>query len=487
MQNNSAQLKIVPHAARHPRFTFFALRFSFQHGYAALTTILLVLFSSLSIIGGLTLFAFREVITNRAFTKSIDARAIADAGVEDALYRIMSGKQIGVSETLNVGKGVAAVTITAIGNVRIIRSTGTRENLRQSAESALDLAATGSSFIYGVQVGNGGIEMKNTSSIVGSVYANGNIVGENTPMISGDALAAGTSAISGSLAIGGNAYAYLLAGDPQITVGGAASSTTAMNHTIVGTHAMADTFDDSVVNQNAYYKTFISADTVVLGSSIPISEAPPQLPAVPMPIPDSKLDEWETDAAAGGTHTSPCPYVLSSGTTVIGPKKIACDMDIKGTAIVTLTGTLWVAGNLTIQNSAVVRLHPSFGILSGMVVVDDPSNRSAKGVLEVKNSAQILGSGAPGSYLMLVSRNNSAEIGGSTDAVNIQNTSAASIYYAPHGSVSIQNNTYLKEVTAYKLKLQNSASVTYESGLSDIKFTSGPSGGYEMKYWKEVK
>ncbi|MDP3762855.1 MAG: hypothetical protein Q8Q97_02175, partial [bacterium] len=126
-------------------------------------------------------------------------------------------------------------------------------------------------------------------------------------------------------------------------------------------------------------------------------------PSLPMPISDAQLDAWETDAAAGGIHTAPCPYVLSSGTTVIGPKKIACDMDIKNTAVVTLTGTLWVSGNLIIQNSAVVGLDSSFGGASGLIIVDDPLNRSSKSILEVKNYAEINGSGTSGSYEMLVS------------------------------------------------------------------------------------
>jgi hypothetical protein len=88
---------------------------------------------------------------------------------------------------------------------------------------------------------------------------------------------------------------------------------------------------------------------------------------------------------------------------------------------------------------------------------------------------------------MVVSRNNSAEGGGGTDAIEVQNTSSAPIYYAPHGSVEIHNSAALKEVTAYKLEIRNSATVTYDSGLANVNFSSGPAGGYEIIHWKEVE
>jgi len=458
-------------------------------GYAVLAMMLIVIASSLAIIGGLTFFSLQEARVNRAYIKSVDSRLIAEAGAEDAIYRIVSAKQMGSSETLSVGKGAAAVTVTATsGGRRVIRSAADRENFRQNIEVAVEPATSGTAFFYGAQVGDGGIEMKNTSTITGSVFSNGPVAGVNSPVITGDVLAAGTSAITGELSIGGNVRAGRVAGSPQITIGGAASSTTRIDNAVVGLHAAADTFDHSAITGNAYYKTSISSDTTVLGARIQISQAPAPLSSLPMPFGDAQLDQWEAEAAAGGLYGGPCPYVIDSGSQVsIGPLKVPCDMDIKGTAEVTLKGTLWVAGNLTIQNSAIVRLDPSYGVLSGLVIVDDPADRSGKSVLKFKNSAQILGSGTAGSYLMLVSRNNSSEIGGGAAAIEVDNTSSAPIYYAPHGLLQIENNTGLKEATAYKLKLQNSATLTYESGLLDVRFTSGPAASYDVKYWKEVE
>ena len=385
-------------------------------GQAALLTVVLILLAVLILIGTVSGLAFREAQIAELDYKSRRSYFLSESGSEDAVYRLISGKSLPSSYELSLYGATTNVSVTdVLGGKEILSSAGL-DTLQRAVKSFLKIG-TGVSFVYGAQVGNGGVEMSNTSKIIGSVYSNGNIGGENSSTITGDAFLAGASTISG------------------VTVGG----------------------------------------NIQTGQ-----------PSLPMPISDAQLDAWETNAATGGIHTTPCPYVLSSGTTVLGPKKIACDMDIKNTAVVTLTGTLWVSGDLTIQNSAVVGLNSSYGDASGLVLVDDPLNRSSKSILDVKNSAEIKGSGTPGSYIMLVSRNNSAENNGDTDAIEVQNTSSAPIYYAPHGSIEIRNSAALKEVTAYKLEITNSATVTYETGLANINFSSGPSGGWSIDSWKEV-
>ncbi len=451
-------------------------------GYAAITTTILALVVSITVIGGFTLFTLREVNINRVFTKSLESRAVSESGIEDGVYRVITGKQLSSSETLAVGNGTTTITLTTTGTQKVIRSEGKRGTYQRNLETKLDIDTVGTSFIYGVQIGDGGIELSNTAQIIGSVYSNGSILGENSPVITGDAFAASTSRIE-VVTVNGNARANLIRNN---TVGKNASSTTDLDNVIVSFDAHANNLIASTINRDAYFMTKDGA-TTILGAQFPGTPPPANLPSLPMPISDAQLDQWEVEASLGGVHTSPCPYVLTSGTTNLGPKKIACDMDIKNTAVVNLQGTLWVAGNLTIQNSAIVQLDPLYGQQSGFIIVDDPANRSAGSILDVKNSAQILGSGTPGSYVMLVSRNNSAEIGGGTDAVEVQNTSSAPIYYVPHGSIEIHNSANLKEVTAYKLEIRNSATVTYESGLTNVQFTTGPTGGYNVIHWKEVE
>ena len=61
------------------------------------------------------------------------------------------------------------------------------------------------------------------------------------------------------------------------------------------------------------------------------------------------------------------------------------------------------------------------------------------------------------------------------------------LVYAGHGEINLKNDINLKEVTGYKITIQNNAQVVYESGLANLLFSSGPSGGYFVDSWKEVE
>jgi len=386
-------------------------------GAAMLMSVIFFIFISLAIITGLVSPVVREFKNTTDLTRSRQSLFLSESGAEDAFYRLKMAKPIGSSTLITLNGNTATTTITDSGyNEKTITALGD-VSFRQRKNKLVLNTGVGASFNYGVQIGNGGLVMENTSKVIGSVYSNGNITGNNSPVITGDAFLAGASTISG------------------VTVGGA----------------------------------------IQTGQ-----------PILAMPISDATLDQWEADAVAGGTISSPCPYKPANGSS-LGPVKITCDLEIDGTKIVTMTGTIWVSGNFNIANSAQLKLASSFGSGSSIIIADNPSNRLTSSKVNVQNSAQILGSGTAGSYVLVVSRNNSAVGGGSETAIEIKNSSNAPIYYAPYGKVTIQNSSNLKEVTGYKLEIKNSATVTYESGLANANFVSGPSGGWNIQSWKEIK
>ena len=49
----------------------------------------------------------------------------------------------------------------------------------------------------------------------------------------------------------------------------------------------------------------------------------------------------------------------------------------------------------------------------------------------------------------------------------------------------LSNTISIKEASAYKIQLSNSAKIIYETGLANLLFTSGPSGGYSIESWRE--
>jgi hypothetical protein len=148
---------------------------------------------------------------------------------------------------------------------------------------------------------------------------------------------------------------------------------------------------------------------------------------------------------------------------------------------------VWVKGNVTLSNSGTIQIAPSISGRTAAIIADDPANRSSGSTIKISNSTSYLGSGT-NSYVMLVSRNTSAQNGGGVKAIEVSNSvSGKLLVYAPHGEILLQNSASIKEVTGWRTRLQNSATVIYETGLANLIFTSGPSGGYQIGSWGEVE
>ncbi|MDO8500142.1 MAG: hypothetical protein Q7S66_05850 [bacterium] len=290
----------------------------------------------------------------------------------------------------------------------------------------------------------------------------------------------GTNRTISGVTINGNANGHTI---DDVTVGGNVNAFSYNDGTVTG-NINADSISECTINGNASYNSIINCS--VVGNQVTPTTPPADPPVLPMPITEGQLDAWEQDAEDGGVISSPCPYKPADGAT-IGPKKINCDVEIDGSNIVTLTGVLWISGNFEMKNSAQLILAPSFGSNSGVVIVDKQADRLTSSKVIIGNTAEISGSGQTGSYIMLASRNNSAEVGGAEEAVNIGNSSSVAIYYAPHGLISLPNTIDVKEATGYKLQLRNSAAISYESGLANLQFSSGPTGSWKIKSWQETQ
>ena len=462
-----------------------------QAGQALIISILflvvvLVLVSTLMEFVGLNVRGTRSAVAKE------QALQLAEAGIDKAVWELnqTAGAYTGENGTV-LGTGVFDVSVSDIsGSVKEITATGhvpskTNQRATRQVRVKVNISTASASFSYGMQVGNGGVFMQNNSKIIGSVYSSGDIIGQNSPEITGDAFAAHTSQISGISNIGGHARAHEISNS---TIGKNATSSTSIVSSTILRNAYADTISSSNIAGNAYYFTSISGSTVG-GSLFPSTPPPADLPEIPFPISDMQIGQWEEDAESGGIYTGPCPYILTSGTTNLGPLKIDCDFEVANTAVVVVNGPIWVAGDFEVHNSAQIKLNPSYGNGSEVIVADNPSNRITSSKIEVHNSSQVLGSGSAGSYIMLISQNNSAELGGDEVAISPKNDADASIYYAAHGKVRIQNDTTLKEVTAYAIHIQNFAQLIYEIGLAGLQFSSGPGGSWQIERgtWREIK
>jgi hypothetical protein len=429
-----------------------------EQGQAMMIATVFFLVVSLTVIYGLVGPVLRQEQTVANLFNSRGGYYVAEAGVEDALYRLESGKSVGASYTLALNGGTTTVTLTNTTTGKDILSSGSVVSDVRKVQTSVEFG-TGISFHYGIQSGRGGFTLQNSSSITGNVYSGGTVSGGGN-MIYGDVVSSGAAGQIYGVHATGSAYAHFLGKS-------GASATT--------------------IDRNGYYQTKVNA--TVSGTSFPGSA---DLGDVDLPISDAQISSWESDALAGGTMLSSECDTFSSNTCTItsnktlGPKKIPFNLTIKG-ATITIAGQIWVTGNITVLTQSAIKMDPNLGSTNVAVIADDASNRLTGSIISVNQGATFQNSGTVGSFVFLISMNNSAENGGSVQAVQLNQGASALVAYATHGLINLSQSVSVKEVTAYQITLSQSANVTYDTGLPSVLFEAGPSGGYSITSWKEVQ
>jgi Tfp pilus assembly protein PilX len=421
-----------------------------ERGAAVMIMVLLFAVVSYIAVAGVTRGMFEDRSVTRTLLDSRQSFYAAESGVEDAVYRHLESMSIGTSEVVAVGSSTATTSITSVLDEKWLIATAKIGTLTRKARSIIRVG-NGASFNFGLQSDTGGITMNNSSSVTGNAYSNGVITGGGSSMIYGDVISAGaTGRISGVHATGS---------------------------------AWAHTIQSSQIDKNAYYQSI--SGTTVGGISYPGSA---DQATSSLPIEDSLIEEWKAQAEAGGVITSPCPYTINSDTT-IGTRKIVCDnVTITGNNTdVTLTGPLWIDGNLTLEK-ATFHVPSSLGTKSVQIVVDDPESRATSSKITVQNSTTFVDDDGGNSYVLLLSRNNSAKNSGAETAIDLtQSANGKVLVYAAEGKIVLANSVTMKEVTGYHIVLGNNTNVQYETGLASLLFSGGPGGAYVVTEWKETE
>ena len=456
---------------------------SHNHGAAIITAVIFFVIISTAMAIGLSSPVVREYVTARDFAKSKGAYYLSEAGSEDALYRIKTGKTIGAQEIISLGGNIATTTITDVNaSQKDISSLGDIIFNTRRVKSSLT-TSSGASFSYGVQAGDGGVFMSNSSSITGNLYSSGPVCG------------------------GGKTLADCLRG------------TAGTDNTISGTVYVATTSANGVIgnitNQvsgtasmyaNKIYSSFIASSTVtcnnIYTSNRTSCNAPFSAPApVTLPIPRTQIDTWEATATAGGVITeASCPtiddgehwYEISSSQD-LGPVEIQCALKITGAGsgsgpTITLKGPVWVKGSIKIKNKMTVRVDPALaGQEQSMVMIADKSTDLINGSrIEAEDNNPVFSGAGEKSWVLLISENIGASQGTPNEAIQVRNGAGGDLLlYARLGDILLEGSAAVKEVTGYKVTLKNSAKVTYASGLQNSLFTSGPGGSWTINDWKE--
>lgn len=405
--------------------------FKWQRGQAMMVATMFFLAVSLTVILGLVGPIVRQQkVVSQTFL-SRQSYFLAEAGIEDVVYRLVTATPVDATETLSLSNSSVNIVTVDTTNGKEIIATGEVSDAVRKIKTDLSIGE-GVAFFYGIQVGTGGFTLSNNAGVNGSIYSNSSVTGSNGSFVTGSVSA--VTSISG------------------VTVGtgstGDANAPTVNNSTIQGTlYCKSGSGNNKACNTSAANPT-----------------------ALPLPISDEQITEWKGEADDGGTIGS---QNLSGTSNTLGPVKINGNLTLSNNAKLTVTGTIWITGNLVLSNGASVELHSSYGGNDGMVIVDGTSTLSNSSIFE--------GSGNSESYIMLLSTNTTGS------AVVLSNNAGAVIIYAPYGTVQVSNNAGLNQVTAKTVSLQNNAVIDYEQGIVNASFVSGPSGGFEIASWEEVE
>jgi len=186
---------------------------------------------------------------------------------------------------------------------------------------------------------------------------------------------------------------------------------------------------------------------------------------------------WESSATSGTTTGS--ISVSNGATKTLSNTKIAGNLTIDNNAIVNLTGNLWITGTLSLSNNATLRVDPSLGAKNFVVLVDGAINIS-------NNGGTVTGSGDPKSFVMLVSRCSSASC--PSGSVNISNNASVQGVIAEYGTVNMSNNANAKAVVSKGLTMGNNANLIYDPNLQyfSLGSTGATSSLWSIDSWQEV-
>lgn len=395
--------------------------------------------------------------TIRYQNQKISTRELAKAGIDKAIFCLngdtetaddcggVCGENYTGESNVFLGNGSFTTSIanidsrtkeiTSTGYYPSTTSTKARVILRTQVEIDTDLV----NFNFGVQVGSGGLIMKNNSVIEGNVYSNGPITGTSASKcaIIGDAWSASTSTISNIKTTG---------------------------------NMRANTISSSIVQGNAYCNN-ISGSTVSGTTYSPY----PNPEQIDFPITETQINGWIADASENDPTNE--DYILDGGETVeLGPKKIIGNLLLNNNSTLILTGVIYVTGNITLDNGSSIQLDSAYGSRSGVVVAD--------GAIIMGNAA-IYGADE-NSAIMLISTATGG--GANNSAIEIRNNAIGAVFFAPNGLIWVNNRVLVTELVGKTIDLEENATLEYKTGLRNTNFSSGPGGGWAILKgtWQEL-
>lgn len=414
--------------------------FKFQKGFAAFFITILILTVVFTLAVSIYILIYGEQKISRNILSSSQAYYVAEAGIEDALLRLRQGMKWSSSYSFSFGEGEVEVVISDIlGGARTITATGNTQERIRKLRALYQLDITEASLHYGAHIGEGGLHMNhNHAKIIGNVFSNGEITGYGPATIVNSVIVSGEGKSVNSITVEENVYAYSCLG--------------------------ARVEGDVIYHASGVNTCNLTGESATTTEVMALEE---------FAITPAMIEAWKESAAKGDEIIG--DQMINYDQT-LGPATIIGNLHIKSNIKLTLRGTVLITGNFTSDPNAIIELSSDYEELSGVMITE--------GMAYVKNNLTLRGSGKQGSFLLFVSLSESMDP--ANPAIDVKNNADNAILFAPHGLIVIGNNANVVEILAHRLEIQF-ATVEYDIGLTNARFTSGPGARWRITSWREIE
>lgn len=399
-----------------------------RSGAIALITIVIISAFALAVIVSASMTATRglgSVSATKIGEQTFDA---AEAGIQDALYRLGSGNYASIP-THQISNVDTTVTITPNGFHPLITSVA-HENSSNTTRTIKIVAnsPTFTGFSYAIATGTGGFVFDTNSTVNGDVYANG-------PISKIDDVGHGHATLNGNVWLsGGNTIEDIdsVTGDAHVQA--------------------PSNIEDTNVTGTKYFD---------------------DPPAIPYPIQDPEIQQWKDTASA---QTADPNYDKNiNGSATLGPVRIK-SLTIGNHDTLTVTGVIYATENVTIKNGAVIQASLPVGTNSVVIISDKK--------ITVENGATFPSAGG---YIMLISTHHSTDI--HDEAISASNLSDGIIYYAKDGVIGVTNNGHLNGAIAESIHIKH-VTIDYDPIATQLIFSTNPGSGQtfgaDSASWQEL-
>ncbi len=235
----------------------------------------------------------------------------------------------------------------------------------------------------------------------------------------------------------------------------------------------------SQISGNVYSNQNITGSGTITGSAVAVGtiengvalSGTKTTGATASAFPSIDVAYWESQATT--IHNG--DENLSGSGNSIGNLKIVGNLVIDHTTAVSVTGPVYVTGNITLDHTSQLVIDSSLGSNGTVIVADGKIN------LDHGSNCPPTAT-TPKGYLLLISTNTA------DDAISLDHPgTSAPLLYAPSGGIQFNHSASAVSLTAKKVTLDHDVTITYDTGLIDAHFSSGPSGGWVIGGWGETQ